>query len=388
VKGGGRLTQVYDSASEDKVVKSNETIIKKPSHPAKYDPYAFDYNWLIPSITLRSSSGNGFGIGAGATYLIRGFNKPGYAKKWTFGGVYYPDLKAYRIDAGLTFRHFIRSSDLRVRSQYSALYDKYPFYYGIGNDTKISNDRRVEINSIDYDFFDFEAAVVSTFAQKSTWTNSIVVENHDTDNRNEGTILDPSTIGFGDEFYTGIKSSLELDFTDNALYPENGSQFSLSLSGRTNFDGRLSSNLNSRFSYFKTFDLGLTTTFIGSVHYKQANGDVAFYHLSRLGSQTQFRGYTRNRFIDKYAMLYNGEMRVLLGTIKTPLIRFVVGVFGFYDGGRVWNDSSEFYQGEWNNSYGGGIFFAPGTTDYTLSILVARPDDDFTYSKLQLGFDF
>ncbi len=388
VQGGGRLTQVYDSSSEDKVTKSEETIIKKPSRPAQYDPYAFDYNWLIPKITLRSSSGNGFGIGAGATYLIRGFNKPGFAKKWTFGGVYYPDLDAYRIDAGLTFRHFLGNADLRVRSQYSALYDKYPFYYGIGNNTKINQRRRIELNSIDYNFFDFEATVVSTFAQKSTWANSIVIENHDTDNRGEGTILDPSTIGFGSAFYTGVKSSLELDFTDNALYPENGSQFSLSLSGRTNFDGRLSSNINSRFSYFKTFDLGLTTTFIGSLHYKQANGDVAFYHLSRLGSQTQFRGYTRNRFIDKYAMLYNGEMRVLLGTIKTPLIRFVVGVFGFYDGGRVWNDSSEFYEGEWNNSYGGGIFFAPGTKDYSLSILVARPEDDFTYSKLQLGFDF
>ncbi len=388
VKGSGRLTQVYDSSSEDVVIKSKETIIKKPSLSAQYDPYAFDYNWLIPGITLRRSSGNGFGFGGGVSYLIRGFNKPGFAKKWTFGGVYYPSLRAYRIDAGLTFRHFIGLSDLQLKSRYSTLYDKYPFYYGIGNDTKLIRDRRRELNSIDYDFFDIEAGLLTTFAQKSTWTNSIVFENHDVDNRDDGTILDSSILGFGEVSYIGVRSKLNLDFTDNALYPENGSQFSLSFDGRTNFSGNLSSNINSRFSYFKTFDPGLKTTLIGSLHYKQANGEPAFYHLSRLGSQSQFRGYTRNRFIDKYALLYNTEMRILLGTIKTPLIRFVVGVFGFYDGGRVWNDSSEFYEGEWNNSYGGGFFFAPGTTNYTLSFTLAWPEDNFTYSKLQLGFDF
>lgn len=388
VRGSGKLTQVYDSSHEDKVSKSKETIIKRPFREAHYDPYSFDYNWLIPNITLRSSSGNGFGFGGGATYLIRGFNKPGFAKKWTFGGVYYPNLKAYRVDAGFTFRHFVGLSDLELRSRYSELYDRYPFYYGIGNDTKVDKDRRREINSIDYDFFDFEIGLKSTFAQKSSWKNSLIFEDHDTDNRDDRRILDPSTIGYGEATYIGIKSDLQLDFTDNALYPENGSQFTLSFDGRTSFDGKLSSNINSRFSYFKTYDLGLKTTFVGSLHYKQANGEPAFYHLSRLGSQTQFRGYTRNRFIDKYAMLYNAEMRVMLGTIKTPLIRFVVGVFGFHDGGRVWNDSSEFYIGEWNNSYGGGIFFAPGSKEYTLSFLLAWPEDNFTYSKLQFGFDF
>ena len=388
VGGSGRLTQVYDSSSEDVVTKSKETIVKKPSKPAHYDPYAFDYNWLIPSITLRSSSGNGFGIGGGFTNLIRGFNKPGFAKKWTFGGVYYPNLKAYRVEGGLTLRHFIGLSDLQFRSRYSTLYDRYPFFYGIGNDTKVDKNRRQELNSIDYDFFDFEVGLESTFAHKSTWTNSILFENHDTENRGNRTAIDTSTIGYGEATYVGLSSKLDLDFTDNALYPENGAQLSLSLNGRTSFDGKLSSNLDSRFSYFKTYDLGLKTTFIGSLHYKQANGEPAFYHLSRLGSQSQFRGYTRNRFIDKYAALYNGEMRVILGTIKTPLIRFVVGVFGFYDGGRVWNDSSEFYEGEWNNSYGGGFFLAPGSKDYTLSLLLARPEDNFTYSKVQLGFDF
>jgi len=388
VGGHGRLTQVYDSADEDKIDTSEETIIKRPSRAARYDLYAFDYNWLIPQVTLRNSSGNGFGFGAGFNYLIRGFNKPQFAKKWTFGGVYYPDLKAFRLDAGFTFRHFVGLYDLNLRTRYSALYDRYPFFYGIGNETTLRRIRRIRENSIDYDYLDFEAGLIRTFAQKSKWSNSIIVENHDVSNRDNRMVIDSTISGFGNNTFVGLRSQLELDFTDNSQYPEDGAQFDLSLTGRINIDGTFSSNLDTRFSYFKTLDLGLKTTFIGSLHYKQANGNPTFYHLSRLGSQTNFRGYTRNRFIDKYAILYNTEVRILLGTIKTPLIQFIVGVFGLYDGGRVWNDSAEFYTGEWNNSYGGGFFFAPGSKDYTLSFLLARPEDDFTYSKLQFGFDF
>ncbi|MDF1695108.1 MAG: hypothetical protein P1U56_04725 [Saprospiraceae bacterium] len=388
VSGKGRLTQVYDTFKEDSITSSNETVIKRPSQPAHYDPYAFDYNWLIPIITIRNSSGNGFGIGGNATYIVRGFNKPGYAKKWTFGGVYYPELKAHSITGGFKFRHFIGKTDLQLRSRYSSFYDKFPFFYGIGNDTKFDRENRRELNSIDYDIVDVEAGLETTFAQKSTWYNRILFENHDVTNRDDIAALDTTLNGYGKQSFFSLKSALDLDFTNNSLYPEDGAQFSISLEGRTNMDGKLSSNFNTRFSYFKTFDLGLKTTLIGSLHYNQANGTSAFYHLSKLGSQTHFRGYTRNRFIDKYAMLYNSEARVILGTIKTPLIQFVVGVFGFYDGGKVWNERSEFSDGKWNNSYGGGIFFAPGFKDYTISFLFARPEDDFTYSKFQIGFDF
>lgn len=388
VKGKDRLTQIYDSTNKDEVRTSEETIIKRPSRPAYYDPYAFDYNWLIPNVNLRRSSGNGWGFGAGFTYLIRGYNKPGFAKKWTFGGIYYPSLNAYRLDGSFTFRHFVGLSDLKLRSQYSSLYDKYPFFYGIGNDTELDRRHRRRNNSIDYDFLDFEAGLENIFAQRSSISNVAFFEYHNVVNRNHNMAIDTNMLGYGRESYAGLRSKLDLDFTDNSQYPMYGSQFSLTMEARTNFNGELSSNINSRFSYYHTLNLGFKTTFIGSLHYRQANGDPAFYHLSRLGSQTHFRGYTRNRFIDKYALLYNSEMRINLGTIKTPLIQFVVGVFGFYDGGRVWNDSSEFYEGEWNNSYGGGFFFAPGTTNYTLSYLVAWPEDDFTYSKLQIGFDF
>ena len=388
VGGSGRMTQVYDSSEEDKIESTGETVIKRPSRPAHYDPYAFDYDWLIPMATMRRSSGNGFGFGVGFINFIRGFNKPGFAKKWNFGGVFYPNLGAYRLDARYQFRHFVGLHDLVLRGRFSTLYDRYPFFYGIGNDTEVVRNQRRELNRIDYDFMDFEAGLTTTFAHKSTWSSSVLFERHEVKDFEDISIIDSTVAGFGTQEFAAIKTELNLDFTDNSMYPQDGAQFNVSLEARSNFDGKLSSNIKTRFSYFKTLNLGLKTTFVGSLHYKQANGNSAFYHLSKLGSTTQFRGYTRNRFIDKHAMLYNSEARILLGTVKTPLIQFIVGVFGFYDGGRVWNEGSEFREGNWNNSWGGGFFLAPGKTDYTLSFTIARPEDDFTYTKLQLGFDF
>ena len=277
VGGSGKLTQVYDSSAEDIITKSGETVVKKPSRSAQYDPYAFDYNWLIPKLTFRRSSGNGFGFGGGITYLIRGYNKPEFAKKWTLGGVYYPNLNAYRIDASYTFRHFIELSDFYLRSRYSSRYDRYPFYYGIGNNTTVDRRNRRRVNRIDYDYFDFEAGLSYTFAHKSSWNNSIIFEHHDVSNRGDVIAIDPSTQGFGDGSFIGLRSELKLDFTDNNLYPEDGSQLDLSLDVRTNTDGGISSNLNTRFSYFQTIDLGFKTTF-NRFHSLQAS-QWRFWHF-------------------------------------------------------------------------------------------------------------
>ena len=95
-------------------------------------------------------------------------------------------------------------------------------------------------------------------------------------------------------------------------------------------------------------------TFAGAVNFKETFGDAAFYHLSRLGSQSNFRGFTRNRFLDERALLLNAELRFKLGAVKTPFGRSAFGVYGFFDNGRVWNDVVGFSNLEWRSAFGGG----------------------------------
>lgn len=388
VRKGGKALAVFDTKREDNISSSNKIEVKHPSRDAHYDPYTFDFNWLIPRGTIRRSSGNGWGFGAGFSYLTRGFNKSNFVDRYDFLGVYYPELGAYRLDAGYTRRDAIGRNDLFVKSRFTTLYDQFPFFYGIGNETEVIRLERRERNRIDYDYFDIETGLKRQFYTKSLWENSLVFERHKVLNYNDLNVISQDLPGYGTESFVGARSKLTLDFTDSSLYPKDGSQFDIRLDARSSFDGDFSGNVSTRFAHYKTVNLGIQTTFAGAVHYKQAFGDSNFYHFSRLGSQSHFRGYTRNRFIDRYAFLYNSEIRFNLGAIQTPLIRFFVGVFAFYDGGQVWSDDSEFLQKDWNNSYGGGIFLSPGWEQFAITFTVGRPDDDFTYSKLQLGFDF
>jgi hypothetical protein len=383
-----KATVVYDSYFEDNINNSIKIKIKRPAHSAHYDPYSFNYNYLAPILTFRNSSGNGFGYGAGISYYIRGFNKDKYRSRIQLKGYFYPQLSAFRIDGSYIHKQAIGWANFFSNFKYSPLYDKFPFFYGIGNNTEFIRSERTILNRIDYDYLESETGLEHVFYEKSNWIYGFKFERHKVYNFEDLEVIDPSLKGYGVESFLGLRSELNLDFTDNSSLPFNGSKFNLEVNYRMNFEGKVTGNIHTKFTQFRTVNLGLKTTFIGSIQYMQSIGDVNFYHLSRLGSQTNFRGYTRNRFIDRYALLYNTEIRVNLGTIKSPLIRFNTGLIALYDGGKVWNSSNEFYEYNWQNSYGGGFYISPVSSDFILSFLLAKSDDDLIYNKIQIGYDF
>lgn len=388
VQKSGKTITVFDTFNEDHVQESNNVKVKRPSHVAHYDPYAFDFNMLLPSASIRRSSGNGWGYGLGASYLTRGFNKDGFVNRYDFRALYYPGLAAYRLGGKYTRNQAVGLLDLVVESRFTTLNDQFPFFYGIGNNTILVREDRRALNRIDYDLFDISVGLQKEFYSRSSWTNSIEYERHQVLNYKDLQVISPNLRGFGKHSFVGAKSKLKLDFTDRTLYPLDGSQLDIQVDARSSEDGDISGNIDTKFAHYKTLDLGIKFTLAGSLHYKQAIGKSNFYHLSRLGSQSSFRGYTRNRFIDKYAFLYNTELRMNLGYINTPLIRFYVGLFGYFDSGQVWSQRSDFLQNEWNNSYGGGFFISPGWEQFAITYTIGTQGDDFTYSKIQLGFDF
>lgn len=388
VRYGGKSITVFDSFKEDEIEESINVRVKSPRHVAHYDPYKFDFNWLLPSASIRQSSGNGWGFGLGASYMTRGFNKEGFVNKYDIKGLYYPGISAYRLDGKYTRKQVIGLSDLFVSSRFTTLYDKFPFFYGIGNDTKLIREERGVLNRIDYKYVDVNVGLQREFYTKSSWTNFIGLEYHQVMNHKDFEVISSKLAGYGIQTFAGANSILKLDFTDRSFYPLDGSQLHVELKTRSSFDGDVSGNIDTKFTHYKTIDLGIKFTIAGSIRYNQAIGRTNFYHMSKIGSQTNFRGYTRNRFIDKYALLSNAEVRMNLGYVQTPLIRFYIGLFGFYDSGKVWSQRSYFLNNNWNNSYGGGFFISPGWEQFAITFTIGKQDDDYTYSKIQLGFDF
>ena len=388
VKGSAKLTQIYDSQDKD-IIESTagETKVKRPSRAPYYDPYAEGQNSLLPIPSISKSSGNGWGINFGMRYVIQGYNKPEYAKLYKMNVLYYPEIGAYRLDGSFRYRHVLGKSDFLTKIRISDEYDKFPFLYGIGSETTFDDEAREDgLYRLDYDYGRYDIGLSKLFFTKSEFENTLFAEFHGIDAEENSGIIESGLPR--NTFFYGYQTSLSLDFTDRTDYPTNGNKFNTSIETRVSSKNKVTANISTDISYYKSIDIGITTTLAAKIGYQASLGDANFYHLSSIGSNTNLRGYTRNRFLDKYATFYNTELRFDLGTIHTPIIQVNVGTFLLYDGGKIWNDNLSFGQNEWKNSYGIGFFLAPYSTEYAISYSLIRSEDFDVYSQFQLGFKF
>jgi hemolysin activation/secretion protein len=86
-------------------------------------------------------------------------------------------------------------------------------------------------------------------------------------------------------------------------------------------------------------------------------GDFEFHQAQYLGNEDNLRGYRKYRFAGRSKFYNNTELRLLLANFKTYLFPGAIGIFGFYDTGRIWADEDE--SDKWLSGYGGGIWIAP-----------------------------
>ena len=140
--------------------------------------------------------------------------------------------------------------------------------------------------------------------------------------------------------------------------------------------------VNGSFSFYHTFFNWLTVA-----HRTGAAtnfGEYEFYQANTLGGNMNLRGYWRDRFAGKSNFYQNSELRISFGDLQGYAFRGKIGIFGFFDDGRVWikdEDAPGLHTG-----YGGGIFFLPFNLS-ALSLYYATSRDTNAVT-LKAGFLF
>ncbi|PZP39899.1 MAG: hypothetical protein DI598_19625, partial [Pseudopedobacter saltans] len=86
-------------------------------------------------------------------------------------------------------------------------------------------------------------------------------------------------------------------------------------------------------------------------------GKSAFYQSLFLGSEGNLLGYRQYRFAGQHSLYNNLELRIALTDFGNYLFKGQLGILGFYDIGRVWNEDES--SDKWHNGVGGGIYLAP-----------------------------
>lgn len=161
---------------------------------------------------------------------------------------------------------------------------------------------------------------------------------------------------FSKNHFGGGEVAYRFQRTNNDRYPTKGIDFIIA--------GNYMQNLSDPDRHFKNFvsalsvyiPLGRSFTIASRAGGSALVGDADFYHLNKLGGYVNLRGYDRERFTGKTVFYNNNELRWATDT-KNYFFNGQIGLFAFYDQGRVWQPLE--VSNKWHTGYGGGFFIVP-----------------------------
>lgn len=113
-------------------------------------------------------------------------------------------------------------------------------------------------------------------------------------------------------------------------------------------------------------------------------GKTAFYQSAFLGGQENLLGYRQYRFSGQHSFYNNLELRIKLADVANYILPGQLGITGFWDAGRVWEQDD--HSNKWHQGVGGGIYFAP-VSMVAFSFVVGNSTEGW-YPYFTMGFRF
>jgi hypothetical protein len=344
-----RLTKVYDTPGTD-LTGGPETDrhISISRTVNLYDREGFEYNGYAPRLGLFYNRNDGVGVSLGLGFVRQGFRMPDYKNRYDF------DLQAstggqFQLTAASRHRYAIGKVDIGAEASYG---NYFPFYnyFGIGNDTQISQD----LYNSRYYRARYKGFTVEAFGERVFWQRSVFRFGPSYEYYNTDYAFD-SQLGYeqfnvspegrranaDNQRLLGLNALLDLDLRNRKVFAQRGVRLLVrhdsyqQLSG----DRRLFGLTQASAEYLGTARLGIPITLAlkgGGAKNYGPDYAIPFYKLTSLGLAENLRGYYRNRFSGDASAYFNSELRFALGQSKNHFLPFYYGVFGFYDQGRVY----------------------------------------------------
>ncbi len=298
----------------------------------------------------------GIKVSAGFTYIPKPWKKPEYQTSHSINALYGFMRTAFNMAYVGRFGRAFGKSDMLVKLRLDE--PAVENYFGTGNNTIIANKTRNYYRTfsqrvygaigLERNFERIHHAEVSLVYQSIKYdkTATRYIGEHD--------FIDPSI--FTRKQFAGVEAVYNYDQTNGSVYPTHGVVL--------NVAGGFLRNLSDTGSAFAKINswavafLPLSKKFTVALRAGGGTvfGDPDFYHLNRIGGQTEVRGYLRERFYGKGIAYNNVELRWLTG-VKNFFYSGSLGLFGFHDIGRVWMPGEK--SNQWHNGYGAGIIIMP-----------------------------
>ncbi len=390
------LTKVYDVPDTDLQLgpEADNRTSTRPGVNA-YDREQFEYNSYRPSLSLFYNTNDGFGAGAGVTFLRQGFRKPGYKNMYNLA-VEGSINGLFQLMGSTRHRYAIGKVDAGAEVKYG---NYFPFYrfFGLGNDTGFNQEQ------YDNKYYNarYKGLTLNAFLERVFFQRSVIrvgpTYEYYTSSYATGTLLDrlinqPFTElprpNANFQRLVGLNAVFDLDLRNRPSFAQRGVRLRAQHDTYRQLNGHESTfGLTQGFAeYYGTAKIGIPVTLVvkgGGAKNYGPDSDIPFYKFANLGQTSNLRGYYRNRFSGDASLYYNTELRLALGQVKNGFLPFYYGVFGFYDQGRVYYQGAS--PGGWHTGYGGGFYIAPVVETLALSVSYQQSSES---SLIQFGLGF
>ncbi len=361
-----------------------------------YDPLYYQYNKVVPFISVGYNPDDGVFLGGWMKIVHHGFRKTPYKNSHSVTLNHALATRAFNIRYNAEFISVIgNKTDLLIEVDVKSPH--VPNFFGYGPSTVYDKSKpgKFRYYRTRYNLGDFAIELRRNFSEKVFMTigpsfQFFKMDSSESYNRKRfiGQEIPPGldpTRAFSKQLYAGGRFTLTADTRDNKSLTGKGVFWQSSV---RHFSGLNAASydvtqVNSDFSFYLPL-IKKVLVFANRIGGGHNFGDFEIHQAQYLGNDDHLRGYRKYRFAGKSKFYNNMELRWRISSFKTYLFPGSIGVHAFFDTGRVWadNDSSD----KWANGYGGGIWFAPfNRAVLTISYAASKED---RMPLVSLGWSF
>lgn len=380
---GGKGHDEYNVKQNSKAIKVqvNDTTPKY-----KYKWYEYSYKGFSPDISYNNEDRLYVGLKYKATKQV--WDKKPFAHQYTLGARYSISQNAINVYGNALYPEAIGKWDMNIYAEYDAV--RWTNFYGAGNETQmVTKDIQFHrLRSREW----IARVGLSRFFGKHHRVNVNAfyqdVKNLEDSGRYVSKVyhfINPEVYEVNN--YAGLQLNYSFSTMNDSIVPVKGVYFATT--------GTLSKNFRQN-EFFQKYDADMRIFLPFTRHISLAirgggshvvNDNVLnsgqLYQHAIIGGSRSLRGYRRERFWGQTAYYNQNELRFITD-FKSKIMNGKIGLFGFFDNGRVWmpgENSEKIHIG-----YGPGLLLAPfnkisATITYSISeelrIIQVRVDSKF-----------
>jgi hypothetical protein len=382
---------VYDNNTNTEIIKGKETRNKtsKRADVNEYDREAFNYNKLMPLLSIKFNQDDGLFLGAGINYKVHGFRKDPFKSSHKFGLTNAIATSSYSFGYEGEFTDVIRKADVVVRAELRSP-NYVTNYFGLGDESVYDQSLGIDYYRVRFEEFLIDAHLKFNLGESFAFTlgsSSQMIEVEPTAERfitnfNENGL--DSTNVFKKKSWTGINSSIDIDTRNKKILTERGLRWLTTLGYFAGTSGNAESygNFTTDITFYYSFKVPSRVTLSNRTGFAQTFGSPEFYQLNYLDGHDQLRGFRKYRFAGERMWYNNTDLNIKLLNIRAFVLPTQIGVKFFYDVGSVAvenNDVNKIHQ-----AVGGALWISPAKVVY-LSLLYGYSEEGW-FPSFQFGF--